>query len=199
MARDLAGGQEAKPLRLFVAVDVPASVRVALREAIARFRHRIPGGRWTNPDAWHVTLTFLGATWPRVVDEISAAVMAVAGQTRGFETSLTEIGVFPGPTRARVVWAGLADPEGRFAELSRRLDHALEEHFAPEARPFTPHLTLARLTPPRNIGEFAPDLVGTSVASEPFRTSAVVLYRSHLSPRGATYEPLLTAPFGEGA
>ena len=95
---------------------------------------------------------------------------------------------------ARVLWAGLADSDGRFATLAASLDRALEEHFDPEGRAFTPHLTLARLAPPRNLREFVPDLVGTNVASEKFVASALVLYRSHLSPAGARYEPLLVAP-----
>jgi 2'-5' RNA ligase len=51
------------------------------------------------------------------------------------------------------------------------------------------------MNPPRNIREFVPDLVGTPVPSEPFVVDRLVLYRSHLSPKGATYEPLITAPF----
>jgi len=94
---------------------------------------------------------------------------------------------------------GRDDEDGRFAELAASLDRALEEHFDPEQRAFTPHLTLARLVPPRNLREFVPDLVGTNVASERFAAAALVLYRSHLSPAGARYEPLLVAPFGRDA
>jgi len=199
VARDRSTWPEAKPLRLFVAVDVPAEVKDGLRAATVRFRDRIPGARWTNPDAWHVTVKFLGTTWPRLVDEVRATVEAVASEEEPFETTLTDLGAFPRPTMARVLWAGLTDDDGRFAELAASLDRALEEHFDPEGRAFTPHLTLARLAPPRNLREFVPDLVGTNVASEPFVAAALVLYRSHLSPAGARYEPLLVAPFGRDA
>jgi len=199
MARDRSAVPEAKPLRLFVAVDVPGEVKERLRTATARFRDRIPGARWTNTDAWHVTVKFLGTTWPRLVEEVRASVEAVAAAEGRFQTALTHLGAFPSPTRAGVLWAGLADDDGRFATLAASLDRALEEHFDPEGRAFTPHLTLARLVPPRNLREFVPDLVGTSVASEPFVAAALVLYRSHLSPAGARYEPLLVAPFGQDA
>ncbi|TMK81388.1 MAG: RNA 2',3'-cyclic phosphodiesterase [Actinobacteria bacterium] len=199
VARDRSAGPEAKPLRLFVAVDVPEHVKDNLRSATARFRDRIPGARWTNPDAWHVTVKFLGTTWPRVVEDVRATVEAAAADEEPFETALTELGAFPRPTMARVLWAGLADSDGRFATLAASLDRALEEHFDPGGRAFTPHLTLARLAPPRNLREFVPDLVGTNVASEKFVASALVLYRSHLSPAGARYEPLLVAPFGRDA
>jgi RNA 2',3'-cyclic 3'-phosphodiesterase len=195
MARDRASRPEAKPLRLFVAVDIPDRVKGDLASAVEPYRDRIPGARWTRSDGWHVTLKFLGATWPRLLDEVHGAVKAAAGASAAFESRLTEIGVFPSPGRARVVWAGLSDPEGRFTEMVKRLDDLLAEHFVPEKRAFTPHLTLSRLNPPRNIREFTPDLVGTAVPSESFPVDRLVLYRSHLSPKGASYEPLLEAPF----
>jgi RNA 2',3'-cyclic 3'-phosphodiesterase len=195
MARDRASRPEAKPLRLFVAVDVPDRVKAEVAAAVAPYREKIPGARWTRSDGWHVTLKFLGATWPRLLDEVVASVGSAAAASDRFETKLTEIGVFPSPGRARVVWVGLEETEGRFSALVKTLDDLLVEHFVPEKRAFTPHLTLARLNPPRNIREFVPDLVGTGIPSEPFAVDRLVLYRSHLSPKGATYEPLVEAPF----
>lgn len=199
MARDRASRPEAKPLRLFVAVDVPDLVKTGLASAVEPYRERIPGARWTRSDGWHVTLKFLGATWPRLVETVREAVQTAAGRTEAFETRLTEMGVFPNPGRARVVWAGLEDTEGRFALMVKLLDDLLAEHFVPEKRAFTPHLTLARLNPPRNIREFVPDLVGTGVPSDVFPVDRLVLYRSYLSPQGASYEPLLEAPLATSA
>jgi 2'-5' RNA ligase len=199
MARDRSARPEAKPLRLFIAVDVPEAVKAGLADAVAPFRERIPGARWTRPSGWHVTLKVLGSTWPRLVDEVHEAVATVARAAGPFESQLTDVGAFPSARRARVIWAGLADPEARFARLVSDLDETLVEHFDPEKRAFTPHLTLARLTPPRDLGEFVPELPGMSVGSERFAVDGLVLYRSHLSPKGATYEPLLAAPLGPAA
>jgi RNA 2',3'-cyclic 3'-phosphodiesterase len=198
MARDRASRPEAKPLRLFIAVDVPAAIRAELAAKMDRFRRELTQARWTDQTGWHVTLKFLGATWPRLVKTVQAALDEAAGETEPFETTLTDVGVFPSARRARVVWAGLADPGGRFAQMVKTLDHLLVEYFIPERRGFTPHLTLARLNPPRDVGEFAQDLVGTPVPSEPFTVDRMVLYRSRLSPKGAMYEPLYAARFGSG-
>jgi 2'-5' RNA ligase len=195
VARDRSSRPEAKPLRLFIAVDVPEDVKAALAGAIDPFRDRIPGARWTRSDGWHVTLKFLGSTWPRLLEEVEGAVRQAGREAVAPETGLTHVGVFPSPRRARVVWAGLADPHGRFTQIVKVLDELLEEHFAPEKRSFTPHLTLARLNPPRDVAEFAPDLVGTPVSSRPFVADRLVLYRSHLSPHGARYEPIASQPF----
>ena len=61
--------------------------------------------------------------------------------------------------------------------------------FEPEARPFRPHVTVARLRPG---GARAPR--GIDVAPEPvaFTGGPVVLYRSHVRRGGAMYEPLVT-------
>jgi len=194
MARDRASRPEARPLRLFIAVDVPDRVKAEVATAAAPFRDRIPA-RWTSSDGWHVTLKFLGATWPRLVEGVREAVQEAARGKGVFQTRLTQFGVFPSPGRARVVWVGLEDEHSRFGPLVKSLDDLLAEDFVAETRAFTPHLTLARLNPPRNIREFAPDLVGKPIVSEPFEIDRLVLYQSHLSPKGATYEPLLEVPF----
>lgn len=197
MARDRASRPEAAPLRLFVAVDVPEAVRRELAKAVAPFRDRVPGARWTRPEGWHVTLKFLGSTWPRLLEEVKEALGRAAAGAAPFETHLTEVGAFPGPARARVVWVGLADPEGRFGPVVRALDDLLAPHFPVEKRAFTPHLTLARVNPPVDLRSAAPELLGLRVDSEPFAVDRLVLYRSHLSPAGARYEPLHAVPLGE--
>ena len=68
MARDRASRPEAKPLRLFVAAEVPEDVRAGLAESVARLRERFPKARWVPPQNQHVTLKFLGSTYPRLVE-----------------------------------------------------------------------------------------------------------------------------------
>jgi RNA 2',3'-cyclic 3'-phosphodiesterase len=198
MARDRSTWPEAKPLRLFIAVDVPDDIKAAVERAIAPFRARVPAARWTRQDGWHVTLKFLGSTWPRLVEEVRAAATTAAAEATAFRSALTEVGVFASPARTRVIWAGLADPENRLAAIARRLDGLLEDSFVPEKRELTPHLTLARINPPRDIREFAAELPGLSVASREFPVGDLVLYQSHLSPRGATYEALQRFAFSDG-
>jgi 2'-5' RNA ligase len=196
VARDRSPELEAKPLRLFIAIDVPDDVKGGLESAVAPFRARVPAARWTRRSEWHMTLKFLGKTWPRLVDEVGRVMRKAAGEATAFRSALTEIGVFASPARTRVVWAGLADPDRRFGAIARRLDAMLEDYFVPEKRELTPHLTLARINPPRDIREFAPELVGLSVASREFPVDDLVLYQSHLSPKGATYEALERFPLG---
>jgi 2'-5' RNA ligase len=162
---------------------------------VSSFRDLVPGARWTREDQWHVTLKFLGATWPRLLDDVREAVRNAALVSSVFETSLTAFGVFPTPSRARVMWAGLSDADGSFRQMVGLLDGSLSAHFEPEKRSFTPHLTVARLNPPRDLREAA-GFIGTPISSEPWAVAELVLYRSHLSPKGATYEALNRFPLG---
>lgn len=194
MARDRASRPEAAALRLFVAVDIPDTVKEQLSGSLEPLKPVVPAARWTRPDGWHVTLKFLGATWPRLLPLVRDAVTSVGAGTDAFSTRLAGIGAFPSPRRARVVWAGLLDAQGRMRGMASDLDAALADEFPPEKRAFTAHLTLARLNPPQDLTSAPADVLATPVVSPSFLVDRLVLYRSHLSPRGARYEPLTKAP-----
>jgi 2'-5' RNA ligase len=185
VARDRASRPEAKPLRLFVAVDVPEDVRDRLAAVASDLRERFPGGRWPPPGNWHLTLKFLGSTWPRLVDWVPQKCAEVAAAHHVFSSSLAGMGAFPNERRARVLWAGLDDPEGRLAGIAGALDAALAEEFKVEKRAFTPHLTIARFNPTVALGDA---LQGLDVRSEPFPIDRLVLYRSHLQRPAPRYE-----------
>jgi 2'-5' RNA ligase len=137
-----------------------------------------------------VTVKFMGRTWPRLVEWVGEAVAEAAARVRPFRVSVDGLGVFPGPSRARVLWAGLRDPDGGLTALASALDEALAREFAPEKRRFTPHLTVARFDPPVTMGDDIEELRATRIEAPPVRVGSLVLYRSHLSPRGARYEAL---------
>src|SRR5207245_3418045 len=117
----------ARALRLFVAVNVPDDVKAGVAEGIEPFRDRIPGARWTRREGWHVTLKFLGATWPRMVEPVKEAVGAAAGRAAPFVTAGTEVGAFPSARRARVPWAGLSDTGEHVAAMLKEIDGRLGE------------------------------------------------------------------------
>ncbi|MGH2682750.1 MAG: RNA 2',3'-cyclic phosphodiesterase [Actinomycetota bacterium] len=196
MARNRAARPEAKPLRLFVAVDPAPDVVRSADGALGPWRERFPRGRWVRPENWHLTLKFLGRTWPRLVDSVHEACREAAAGIRPFTLSLDALGVFPRATRARVLWVGLEDPEGSLSALSKALDAALAEDFPPEKRGFTPHLTVARFDPPADLSDVAAELEEFAVEARPFRVSTLLLYQSYLSPRGARYEVLEAFPLG---
>lgn len=194
MARDRAGRPEAKPLRLFVAVDPPASALEVAEEAMRPWRERLAEARWVRPENHHVTLRFLGRTWPRLASFVESACRDTAEKAEPFQISLSGAGVFPGPTRARVLWVGLDDPTRGLSALAAGLDERLASEFPPEKRGFTAHLTVARIRQPVRVDR--DELAATTVETPPFDVDRLLLYRSHLSPRGARYEVVGEYPLG---
>jgi 2'-5' RNA ligase len=164
-----------------------------VHEAVGPLRPRLPTARWVPTTNQHLTLKFLGSTWPRLVEWVVTSVGGVAAAHRPFEAGVGGLGAFPNPRRARVLWAGLDDRGSAFARLAAGLDEALAREFKPEARAFTPHLTLARFDPPVDVG----DLPGTlGLDRERFLVDRLVLYRSHLRRPAPVYEVLETFPLG---
>jgi len=191
MARDRAARPEARPLRLFVAVDVPEDVRDLVGVAVAPWRDRHPRAKWVPKENQHVTLKFLGSTWPRLIEWVTQAVEGAAEGSGPFETRVTGLGAFPSPRRARVLWAGLDDSGGRMAAMAAALDEALAKEFEPEKRAFTAHLTVARFDPPVSLGD---DLSATALITDSFPIDRLVLYRSHLQRPAPVYERLRDFP-----
>lgn len=180
-----------KPLRLFLAVSVPADRSIWLAEATAGWRELWPGARWTKRDNQHVTLKFLGPTPPDLLEPVTAACLTASKRHLPSPLRLGDAGVFPNERRARVLWVGLDDPSALLAGLAGDLDAALEPlGFRSEARPYTAHLTLARFKTPVAIG----DLPGLPEPPPAFTPTSIGLWRSHLSPRGADYERLAELP-----
>ena len=189
MARDRSSRPEAKPLRLFVAAEVPEDVRNAVADAVAPLRARFPKARWVPTQNQHVTLKFLGSTYPRLVEWVTATVGEVASRNVAFETRVRDLGAFPNARRARVLWAGLDDAGSAFERLAADMDEALSKEFRPENRAFTPHLTVARFDPPVTVD---PDEI--RYESPAFAVDRVVLFRSHLRRPAPVYEPMETYP-----
>jgi len=176
-------------LRLFVAFDVPEEQRLHVRSATEPLRPFLPSARWTRVEDQHVTLKFIGWVEGSQQEPIVDVCRAVARRHASAEMTLAGVGAFPSRTRVRVLWAGIDDPSGLGVGLAEDLAAALEPlGIGREERSFTPHLTLARLKTPRRVDEGA--LAADLGPPAPFLVDAFVLYRSHLSPKGARYEAM---------
>src|SRR5262245_3660938 len=189
MARDRPSRPEAKPVPLFVATEVPDDVRAEVAEAVAPLRERFPKARWVPEQNQHVTLKFLGSTYPRLVAWVTSTVGEVAARHAAFTTRVEGLGAFPNARRGRVLWAGLADAGSAFQRLAADLDEALSKEFKSEKRAFTPHLTVARFDPP-----VAVDTDEIRYESAAFAVERIVLFRSHLRRPAPVYEPMAVEP-----
>jgi len=109
--------------------------------------------------------------------------------------SLDGVGAFPGFRKARVVWVGLEKGEKEAATFKLRLDEALEPlGFAPERRPFHPHITLGRVRQSGRPGLLEHAAAEWILPYEHWLCREAVLYRSELTRHGAIYTDLVRAP-----
>jgi 2'-5' RNA ligase len=190
MASDRAARPEAKPLRLFVAIEIPDAVKDVVEEAFAPWREAFAEARWVPRENMHVTLKFLGRTWPRLTDWVPERIGVAASQVSGFPARLRGVGSFPSAKRGRALWAAVEDQEG-IASLAAGIESALVDEFPAEKRAFHPHLTVARSDPPLKLpAEYS----GTKLESDGWEVDHVVLFRSHLGRPGPRYEALNRFP-----
>jgi 2'-5' RNA ligase len=190
--------------RLFVALDPDEAVRSGVASAVAGLRQAVgPAGRglrFADPATVHLTLRFLGEVDEPRLDGVAAAVAAAAAASRPLSLEVRGAGAFPSARRARVLWLGLAGDLGPLAALAAELDLRLAPlGFPAEARPFTPHLTVARARAPGGVAGLAPALAAAAAAPIPWRAGALTLFESHLGRGGARHEPLLRAPLRSSA
>jgi len=186
-------------MRLFVAVDFSIQ---AIHEAIrvadeVRSRYPRAGLRWVPEANMHLTVRFIG----HVSRDTDALIAAVSQQVSDapFDMSLGACGAFPASGAIRVVWIGLTAGASELARLSAVMDDRLRPFgFDPEPRPFSPHLTLARAERdhrvPRDLRNVLSRIEVRPIVT---RVRQAVLYRSHLSPRGARYEAVAAIPLAD--
>jgi 2'-5' RNA ligase len=133
--------------RLFVSVDLPDELTDAVEDVQDEFRDA-SGLNVTDPEQAHVTVTFLGDTPPRQVDDLTDALSA-AVEDAGvgpFEATVGGLGVFPNLDYISVVWLGVEAGADEMVRLHEAVeDRTVARGFDEEDQEFTPHVTLARM------------------------------------------------------
>jgi 2'-5' RNA ligase len=184
-------------LRAFIAVDLDAGLKAAVRELVRKLEALRADIRWTKPDGHHLTLKFLGEIDDAAAERVKAVLKEVASRHRAFSLRLEGTGVFPGERSPRVLWIGVvAGPElGAFQE---ELEEALgREGFPREDRAFKPHLTLGRVKGRDRLDKVLAELAAH--ARDDFGGMAVgkiALFESRLRPEGAEYRIVDEASLG---
>lgn len=178
--------------RLFVAVELPADIK----QRLTPLCHGIAGANWRSLEQFHLTLRFIGEVDGAQARDIDLALAGIAMPP--FELALRGIGHFGDKRRPRALWAGVDEAE-QLSRLSRRVERVLTEiGIAPEARKFTPHVTLAYLKDARMAEVNAHEALNGGFATPSFLVDRFFLFSSFLSSSGAIYSaeaeyPLLAA------
>lgn len=178
-------------MRLFVALDLPAS----LRERLSWMARGLPGARWVPPENYHVTLRFIGEVPGYQAGEIDEALAGI--RAPGFTLRLAGVGVFHKGAKASALWAGV-ERSPALDHLQTKVETALQRiGLEPERRRFAPHVTLARVD-----GAAEAKLAAWVQANNLFRADPVpvehfTLFSSRLGKEQAAYTPEVEYPLTE--
>ena len=172
----------ARRLRLFVACALPESV---LRN-VAEWQRTQLG---THDDlrlvtSLHLTLAFLGDLPSDALVTLGRALGTVSWSE--VRTGVTGPLFLPSHGRRRVVALALADPDGALAALQSEVSGILAQEglYAPEKRPWLPHVTVARFRRPGHPFSLQ------NVNIPEFGVVRMVLYSSDLKQAGAVHTPI---------
>ena len=186
-------------MRVFIGIELDAHVReraAAIAEALRIQLGRRIDARWIPAANLHITLWFIG----EVADDRAEALLRTIGPPfagASFDIHIAGLGAFPASGAPRVIWVGVPSGGEQLVRLHAELAARLRPFGEPERRGYSAHLTIARVKDipggDRDGHVRAAFRASPAVAGQ-CRVAAVTVFRSRLSPKGATYEPLLRVP-----
>ena len=183
-------------VRCFIAIELPEEIKAGLFQLQAQLKSgNQPWVKWVDPYSTHLTLKFLGSVAVDRIGEITGAMEGAVQEASPFPLEVKGLGVFPNLRRVQVAWVGVSGEVDKLARLQQRIESNLARlGFAPELRPFTPHLTLARLrdrASPDERQRFGQLIADTKFeAAYSFQVDAINLMRSQLTREGAIYSQI---------
>ncbi|HLB54394.1 MAG TPA: RNA 2',3'-cyclic phosphodiesterase [Gemmatimonadales bacterium] len=174
-------------MRLFIAVPLPPPALEQAGFLLRGLMEREWPVRWVRDDGLHITLKFFGEVMPDRLDAIEDALRHAAAGIHSVSLALGTGGALPTPRRPRVLHLEVhAGPE--LEVLQDRLERACSEiGFAPEGRPFIPHITLGRVREGHRLPADAIRQLEGLPSGPSFRADRVVLFESRQTPGGPAY------------
>ncbi|MDR3591479.1 MAG: RNA 2',3'-cyclic phosphodiesterase [Negativicutes bacterium] len=175
-------------MRLFIGIEFPPQVLTALADCQGKLRATTKRGRFKRQENFHLTLKFLGEVADDRVGAFAGPLSEVAGTAQPFSLRLGRLGRFGSGSPVRVVWVDVAGDTEALSELQARVAQAAAGlGFAPENRPWRPHITLAQDVEPA--GESLA-LAEELIAPAAFRVSEFALVLSEERDRRRIYTPI---------
>lgn len=168
-------------IRLFAALAVPEDIAAELTPR----QDHLHGARWRPPEAFHITLRFLGDVQENVAADLDAELTTVSGGP--LELSLSGVGAFGEGADIHAVWAGVEENQG-LRHLARSCEIAARRAgLKADTRAYKPHVTLAYLRRPNPADVAAWIQQNNLLRTEPFRVTSFGLYSSWQSDQGSWY------------
>jgi len=144
--------EEARDTMTFLAIRVNPMVSQSTSARLAPMRAAFPEVLWEHPADYHITLRFFGRCSDAQNADLIRQLEQAAPQASSHCLQVGELGFFPPRHHRAVLWVGVTTSPPSLVALARQLEvWARDLGFAPDAKPFVPHITVARCS----VREFA--------------------------------------------
>ena len=172
--------------RSFIAINLPTEIKVYLKLLIDELRNKnadIPI-KWVNPDGLHITLHFLGYLTAQQLKQVEEIIIRSIISPLNINLELTTLGGFPNLKKPRVLFVNCQEEgDNKLSDLRATIGQGLKQiSLEVDERPWSMHLTLARLNLPQAIN--LPTIKNEKLT---FAAHSVDLMKSELSRAGAKY------------
>jgi RNA 2',3'-cyclic 3'-phosphodiesterase len=198
-------------IRTFLAVELPntlqsriALIQQDLTQRLSRDLTKDIRISWVQPSSIHLTVKFLGDTDEELIGPMQPAIEQAVRPYLPIHIPLERIGAFPRPQQPRVLWIGPSEQWARGEDAARlaALHQAVEAScasfgVAPEGRPLSPHLTLARMkSGDRQLGQIMAHcgVMDRLLTIQSLAVTSIALIQSQLRPTGSVYSRLWRVP-----
>ncbi len=174
-------------LRAFVAIELPDELVGTIVSDRRELEGRLPKARWVSKENQHLTLRFLGEVPRDGLETVAERLAAGLEGVPSVMVSLGGAGFFPSSARPRVAWVG-GETVG-IESVLEGVDKAVSAlHLKPRDKPWSLHLTQARLVKPWSAGAVWTFLSwGQSLRLPQFKAREMVVFTSELRRGGAVY------------
>lgn len=194
-------------IRTFLAVEVSDEVRTGIAQVQHDLKQRLTGHftkdirmTWGQPNSFHLTIRFLGDTDKQLLDPMREAMAIVRRSHPVIQIPLDRLQAFPNLQKPRVLWVGPSeqwresDAARRLATVHREIEACCHSFgFAPDDKPFSPHLTVARIKAgERQVGRLLAQsgICDRALSLGEVRIGPIALVKSDLRPTGPVYTTL---------
>ncbi|EFQ23040.1 2'-5' RNA ligase [Aminomonas paucivorans DSM 12260] len=187
-------------VRCFVCLVPSEEVQESLEAFLAPWRRQHRDLKWVRREQLHLTLKFCGEQPQETVDALGETLEGTVRALSSFSLAAVGTGCFPRTGTQRVLWCGLDGDRDALLRLVERVEEgAVAAGLERERRPFSPHLTLARLRPGQTLPRgFLDDFRHPEPFGTPWTAGEILLMRSDLGPQGPRYSLLGQIPLDGG-
>jgi 2'-5' RNA ligase len=178
-------------LRLFIAVETPPAIRVAIGDVRDMLKRSGADVRWESTDKLHITLRFLGDTDPELLPDFVTMLEGAAARSGPIGVRYSGLGCFPHRRDPRVLWVGVDDPGGELRRLQGEIEDGCRVlGVLPEPKAFHAHVTIGRVKGRRNLGGLLGMMESATFQGLPATIGSLSLMKSQLQPGGSVYSTL---------